>query len=266
MTGLLASNWTTLNWDSYTTLTRFRSGLKQAEAKAEAPRRQELGFVGRLTCDPQYRREQAELKARWEALDPRPSLSGLSLSLLHSPVVPVKSIDRRRGRVSTTREGAFLDAFVAFLRRWELDGFVTWDLPKPQGPLYGVPMRLAMHLLGPDRLVDVIPSHYDLGTSPRVLRELRARQAWAGKEAGVEMKYPVTDTSARGDSASRFETAFHMWLIESTILSRYPSARGRGLVARLLPVFTRLYVRSETSNGSTARAKKIRGLYSNYLN
>jgi hypothetical protein len=257
--------WSRLNWDPWMTPAEAKSQIREGEADLELKRHQELGYVGRLICDARFQREKGELEARWRALDSRPNLSNVVPGLLDPPGFPAGSVVYYASRVLPPEESNFLEDLRSFLRKWGLARLFTWDLPLPQGPVLGVPMRLAMFLLGPDHLLDAIPSHHDLGTSPQVLKEIRARQGWAAREAGVEMEHPVKNASARGDSASRYENAFRMWLIEKTVLSRYPSARGRGLVARLLPVFARLFIRAKTSDGSVVYAGETRRLYSKYL-
>jgi hypothetical protein len=49
---------------------QFRTQMELMEQQSAGSNGQLLGYVGRLTFDPQYRRERAELEARWWALVP----------------------------------------------------------------------------------------------------------------------------------------------------------------------------------------------------
>jgi hypothetical protein len=151
----------------------------------------------------------------------------------------------------------FLTDFGRFMRKWRINRMVTWDLPLPQGPLEQIPLGLARSTLGPDHRIDTNPSYYDIPSSVDVRKAIRRRQGQAAADDGIEQAHPVTDTSPRDGRASRYESAFRLWLIEQSIRKRFGSPRG--LVARLVPVFAQLLDVSED------RILQLRQLYKKAL-
>jgi hypothetical protein len=116
---------------------------------------------------------------------------------------------------------------------------------------------MAVLIQGPDHRVDTVPSYFDLPSNIDVREAIRRRQGQAAADDGIEQAHPVTDTSPRDGRASRYESAFRLWLIEQSIRKRYGSPRG--LVARLLPVFAKLL------NVSEDRILQLRQLYKKAL-
>lgn len=212
-----------------------------------------LGYVGRLTFDEQYRRDKAILEARWSSLPDRPLLP-LNGNVADQPAIPIVSIERHRDRVLGEEVERFLLDFGRFMRTWRLNQMITWDLPLPQGPLDPAPLGLQVTVLGPDHLATTIPSFYDVPSGVDVRGIIREQQGQAAKADGVEMEHPVTDASSRAGRASQYESAFRLWLIESTVRRRYGSPRG--LVARLKPAFASFMGVSED------RVHQLRQLYS----
>jgi hypothetical protein len=227
---------------------KLDAALKSHLHRLSLDHHQFLGRVGFLTFDLQYRRERTALQARWLALPDRPPLP-----LTLGPALPVPSIDPLRQNFPSEDVSAFLHDLDGFLRKWDLIQLVTWDLPDPQGPLGGLPLGAVVNLLGPDHPVSTYPKYYDVPSGEDLRERLREMQRRAARHAGIEQEYPVTDTSARGESASSYESAFRLWLIEKSVITRY--GRRRGLVGRLVHAF------SEMLGVGTDRVRQLREVY-----
>lgn len=230
--------------------------LREVLDRLQGIHHQLLGYVGRLTFDAQYHRDKADLEARWTSLPDRPPLP-LNANVADQPPMPIASIDRRRDRVLGEDVERFLLDFGSFMRKWRLNGMITWDLPLPQGPLEETPLGLQVTVLGPDHLATTIPSFYDIPSGADVREIIREQQGRAASDDGVEMGHPVTDASSRAGHASQYEAAFRLWLIERSVRRRYGSPRG--LVARLKSAFAILMGVSED------RVHQLRQLYSGRL-
>lgn len=231
--------------------------IEDVEGQADADRHQRLGYAGRLTFDTQFRREKSEIKSRWLKLDVRPTFPLDAFAVDHlSP--PVPSVEPTLGDVPAGDADGFRDEVGRFLRKWQLARLVTWDLPEPQGPLGALPLGLAAAMLGPETSVWTFPTYYDISSGQDVRGSIREEQGRAAREAGVVgMQHPVTDTSARAGSASGYENAFRLWLIERSVRVRY--GKDRGQVARLVSAFAELLGCSEE------RIRQLRKSYREFL-
>lgn len=238
---------------------QFTSTLDALKDKLEANRHQTLGAAGRLTFDRQYRRELETLKQMWSCLSPKPRLNVGSATVLGPGVrVPqVPGMERCSPEIA-----AFYDAYGKFIKNRTLASLVTWDLPLPQGPLPGHAGAVVL-LRGTDAPVDCHSPYYDIPSDEDVRKGIRQRQRRDGRDAGVEMEFPLTDTSARYDTLkkrylpSTFETAFRMWLIEETVCRRY--GRVHGIKSRLQDVFSRMF------GIASGRVNKITQIYHEFL-
>jgi hypothetical protein len=105
--------------------------------------------------------------------------------------------------------------------------------------------------------VSTVPSYYDIPSHRDVREETRDAQRRAAEDAGIKLEHPVTDISARGTKASGYESAFRLWFLEQTVLTRY--GKLRGMVDRLVPVFAGLLGCSED------RVKQVRKVYTAFL-
>jgi hypothetical protein len=217
---------------------------------------QMLGYVGRLTLNKQYRDERSAIRGRWASLPDRPSLP-IDANVADRPPIPVVSIRPYRGRVLGDELAQVLTDFGRFMRKWRINRMITWELPYPQGPMDQIPLGMAVLIQGPDHRVDTIPSYFDTPSSVDVRKEIRRRQRQAAAADGINQAHPVTDTSPRDGRASRYESAFRLWLIEQSIRKRYGAPRG--LVVRLVPVFADLIKVSEN------RVQQLRQLYKDAL-
>jgi hypothetical protein len=215
-----------------------------------------LGYVGWLTLNKQYRDERSAIRDRWASLPDRPPLP-IDANVADRPPEPVVSIGPDRGRVLNDEVAQVLTDFGRFMRKWRINRMVTWELPYPQGPMDQIPLGMAVLIQGPDHRIDSIPTYYDIPSSVDVRKAIRRRQGQAAADEGIERAHPVTDTSPRDGRASRYESAFRLWLIEQSIRKRYGSPRG--LLARLRPVFADLI------NVSEDRVQQLRQLYQGAL-
>jgi hypothetical protein len=216
-----------------------------------------LGYVGRLTFDDQYRSEKKALQDRWFNLGCRPPLP-LVANALEEPTTQISPIHAKSEQDLSEETISFVQDAVQFMRKWQLNRLITWDLPLPQRPLHGVPLRLAYLLLGGDQPVFAVPSFYDIPSRTDVRTRIREEQERVAKAFGIKLEHPVTDISARKKKPSSYESAFRMWHIESTIRKRFGSSRG--LVARLVPALgNHLRIHED-------RVKQVRRKYARLLN
>jgi hypothetical protein len=218
------------------------------EGQIRQANHQRLGYVGRLTFDDQYVEEKSRLEAQWLALSDWPALPFLARTadLQPIPVLPPDSSLNEPALPSNSAD--FLRDFGRFLRKWQLSQMLTWDLPIPHGPLELIPSGLARTILGPDQPVSFLPTYFDQpsrtasdGMDQR--EKTRDDQRRLAKADGIQLEHPVTDVSARDGHPSSYETAFRMWLIETSIRNRYGNVYG--LAARLVRAFVDLFEISE---------------------
>jgi hypothetical protein len=172
--------------------------------------------------------------------------------------VPVANSATKEYAKLPEETATFLEAATAFMRRWQLAGLSTWDLPLPQGPLEALPLEAARHFCGPQQSESVFPGYYDIPSTRDLRRERRQVQAQQAEAADLGLEFPLTDISARADDSSKWENVFRFWLIESTALRRY-AGRSR-LVTRLIEAFAGI------AECGLDRIKQIRRVYGHILN
>ena len=225
-----------LKWDAFGPLDTFNASGPEAAKKSDVVRHQQVGYAGSLTFDRNYQAEKAALRERWASLAqllPWP----LRANTHEQSPVPGAAV---AAALALPEEAArFVEGMGQFLRKWKLAQMVTWDLPLPQGPLAGVPLGLARHVLGPEQIVDAYPTYYDIPSNTPVREDIRDQQRLAAKRAGIGTEHPLTDISARKDRPSTPEAAFRMWFVERTVRHRYGARRG--LVARLDSAFAAIF-------------------------
>jgi hypothetical protein len=171
-----------------------------------------------------------------------------------TPVVDATEMSSHRLPDDTA---AVLDEATRFMRKWWLAELVTWELPRPQGPLEQFPLHSARHILGPGHAGSFFPGYYDVPSGQDLRTELREQQDAVGKESGVGAEFPLTDLSARSGKASEWENAFRLWFIEKVAVGRY--GRRRGLVARLVEAFCLMLGCADD------RVKQLRRIYLPFL-
>jgi hypothetical protein len=236
-------------------------GLREADGYASPSRHQARGYVGKLLYDKdfqQFRDERDLLKAHWSRLVPHPAiqLHKLSFSLLN-PSQPQALVEPYLGVPRSDQERVFRRDLWAFLLKWGLIRWVTWDLPEPQGPWASVPAGTAAFLLGDDQPVSHYPNYYNIPTDPDMRSRQRDQQSRAARAAGIEPPFPVEGISPQGDDPSGYESAFRLGLFERAVRERYGAPRG--LVDRLARAFSKTYDLSKD------RIRQIRSLYAHTL-
>ena len=216
---------------------------------------QSLGSVGKIIFDPQFRGELSGLKSSWMKLETRPPFPLIpgSLSLPDGP----NNMILKENVILPGELVSFLQDLRRFMSKWDLSQLATWDLPVPHGILESLPSGLIARLRGPESPATYIPNHLDLPSNYDHKRSIRVGQRKVAEEAGIRAPRPLTGTSARGDSASEYENALRLWLIERSVLARY--GRSHGLVARLSKAFSKLLDREMD------RVKQLRKIYLPYV-
>jgi hypothetical protein len=214
-----------------------------------------LGTAGRLIFDHQFRQEADNLKSKWMDLRDRPIFPLRPLPF--DPPTGVVDASTVRSAKLPEDLALFHSDLSGFASRWGLTGLATWDLPVPRGILEDVPFGLAARLVGPDHPTTVLPSHLDLPSDIDLRRRIREGQMRVAKDAGIDQEHPLTDTSTRGGSASQYENALRLWLIERSVAARY--GKPRGFVARVLGASGRYL------GCSVDRVKQLRKIYKPYL-
>jgi hypothetical protein len=241
-----------LGWADFGSLQALNAGAEAVQRKAEVARHEQLAFAGWLTFNRSYQKEKNDLATRCANLGislPWPLLANTA----DQEPIPMPSPKVRSCEPLPPQAAAFLEEFTKFSRKWYVNRLVTWDLPLPQGPLEQIPIGLACRILGPNTISSFYPAYFDIPSSQDVRGEIREQQEAAGKQAGIDADFPLTDLSARaGDHASAWENSFRLWFIEQAALQRYSGRRG--LTARLLEGFM------EEFHCSSDRVEQLRGL------
>jgi hypothetical protein len=241
-------------------------GCIEAEAtdaigKMDADRHQQLGYVGALTFDENYQNERKQL------IESARTFAASLIWPLVASSCEQKSIALRQSALAVSPKPAEVAKFFGelrmFLRKRRLAAIITWDLPLPQGPLASASTDQARHLLGPDQVVTVIPSYYDIPSSSDLRAEAREQQRRAAHLDGIRPEHPLTDIAARTDASagidhpSTKEMAFRMWFQERTVRNRYGAPRG--MAARLESALASLF------DVGRERVRQVRKLYVPFL-
>jgi hypothetical protein len=233
---------------------QIKASLNQSQSEIFKTRHQLLGYAGFLTFNEQFIEERKILQKLWQGLPSDSVLPQTSASLLASPV-PFQFLPGYE-RLSDHQQ-LFYQMLREFIAKWELCGFATWDLPLPQGPLQELPAGLITTLRGPEPTLSYVPNYFDIPSKVNLRDELRDSQRRAGERAGLGHELPVTDTSARSETASTHETKFRMWFAELTLRQRY--GKIHGAATRLGKAF------ADELGISEVRIKKLRTEYSGFL-
>jgi hypothetical protein len=245
-----------MKWDEYVPIKSVNSGLEKLAEKADAVRRQQLGYAGAVTFDADYQAERTRLMGRWRSLSVPLPWPLWANTHDREPMVEAPGVGATPALPADV--AGFLDEAGAFLRKWQLACLVTWDLPLPQGPLESIPLGLARHLLGPGQIVNAYPTWYDIPSVTNVRDEIRDQQRFAAEQAGVGTEHPLTHLSPRDGRASTPEAAFRMWFIESAVRGRYGARPG--VTARLDSAFAAMF------GVTTERVRQVRKHYRAFLN
>jgi hypothetical protein len=243
-----------LRWDQFLPAADIQRQLQEAAQAEAAIIHQQVAFAGWLTGNEDYQREKVDLNRRWVTLDALPALPFFANTHDQQPIA-VGAVDA--AQALPPEVAGFLDDVGRFLRKWQVAQLITWDLPLPQGPLAGIPVGAARHLLGPDQVVSALPAYFDLPSQINTREEIRDMQRAAASALGHQAEHPLTDLSPRGENVSTLEAAFRMWLLERAARLRYGDRLG--LVARLDTAFANIF------RFSRYRVRQVRRRYSAFL-
>jgi len=180
------------------------------------------GYVGWLLTDRQFHADRDRLAASWNGLDDaqRPSFP-LQRSVRAEQLPP----NSQRASDSLSEFQCDVDAF---LDHWGLMSMVTWDLPKPQGPLIPVQMPKDAQAMPRHGLHIVLPVHYPLLGSDELLLEIQQQQIELARQHGL-------DTSLTGlPHHEVLGQMFELDHLERAVRSRYEArTRRAGFVGHL---------------------------------
>lgn len=226
---------------------RYNRQLAETEARGEVYRRLMAGWAARVSFREDYRTELAAVRARWDALAPRPSLP-LQLGVLADLERAVAHPDR----------SAFAASYRRLLVKWQVSRHLTWDLPLPLAPQESISLGLACHLFGPEWLVPVIPAYAafpERANRPEVESAFRHRNATAVGLPADALSGDLVGHDGKDHGPSQ---QLRLYLFELGVRRRY--GRPRGLASRLVRGF------AEFLELSADRVKQLRGGYLPLLN
>ncbi|MDR3633348.1 MAG: hypothetical protein P4L84_05885 [Isosphaeraceae bacterium] len=216
---------------------------------------QMLDYAGQLNLNQRYgpyREQRGALLSQYEALLTPP---GFPLALTSNQGLGGQGAPRnRRPRSKGGKEAAAFQRDVEeFLRRWNLLGLVSWDLPVPFPALKNIPLGLALNLLGPEHQVCTFPQYHDIPCSWDVRKMIRSPFG-TDDNGGTRIRTPT------GNAPSEYESAFRLWLIEWSVRARHGTIPGT--VERLEETFAGLLHRSRDWVGQlrklyTARLRSV---------
>lgn len=104
------------------------------------------------------------------------------------PLLPVSPRNRRpdifHDFYGDSAGKALVREIAEFMIYWELRGLDSWDLPNPQGPLYGMGGQLNHWVVDPEAMGEslYVPHWYKVGSKDKVLSQLEENQQRVGKE------------------------------------------------------------------------------------
>ena len=170
--------------------------------------------MGWLVTEPGFLTARDQLAENWRRL--RPS---------ERPSFPLERSPKPWEQPPPAEVVQFRQDLIDFLDHWGLMSMATWYLPQPQGPLIPAPIRPNSPAMPKHGLHIVLPIHYPLLSSDRLLFEIQRLQARFAKEAGL-------DTSVAGlPHHQAYGQLFEAEHIERTVRSRYSHrSHNRGFV------------------------------------
>lgn len=199
---------------------------REYDHRATPWRRRLLGYVGYLTFDRTYQAERDAIKSRWLALAIRPSFP------LYAAPSEAVAAGRKPHTYLPEEVDRFLGDVAAFLRKWQLAGLETWELPHPQGPLSELPAGLVTQLLGADHILSAVPASFTVPSSEDERKSTLDRQREAARLLGLPKTFPVSGLGGRRDP-SLDEGSFRLWFVEQAVRSRHTLSRGLALRLKL---------------------------------
>jgi hypothetical protein len=204
------------NWG--VSLKDIEAETTDAIGKMDGDRHQQLGYAGELTFDEDYQKERTRL------IELSRTFAASLIWPLYATSCEQPSILLRDTAQAVLPKPAKVARFFGelkhFLRKHQLAGMATWDLPLSQGPLEGASLNQSQHLLGPDHVVSTRPTYYDIPSGVDLRGETRAQQRRAAQQVGIRHTHPLIHLSARDGRGSTPETAFQMWFLERIVRNR----------------------------------------------
>jgi len=101
-------------------------GFRMGQNTLSALRHQQFAFLGWLLTNPQFQHEKEALREQWIHAGSNPACLAGRNHLKQRHKLPAQAM------YSWGLHSDLGDTFLGFYRRWELDGFATWDLPIQQ--------------------------------------------------------------------------------------------------------------------------------------
>jgi len=221
--------------------------LEKLQKNLAAIAHQQLGYAGILMFGGKYgefRAEKRALHAKWASLrgrygrEPdghrRANIStNAVIESLRFPLTAAESNCLPKIRETAKNERARVPADVVtfrecasqFMRKWRLSKLVTWDLFEPEGAAEDLPVEVALLVLGPKGKFTHRPHFCHVPSESDLREDVRAKQRRDAKEAGIPSP-PGTAIAARKGKPSKYECAYRLWAMESTVRSRYGSPHG----------------------------------------
>jgi hypothetical protein len=169
-------DWSQPDWREYAQLEASQMATR------EAINLRLKGYVGWLLTSPEFLADISGLKKNWELL-PEPGRPDLPLARpMSRPVMkgetPPEELDNNLAAFATKLE--------IFLNHWGLIELVTWDLPRPQGPLFPSLLPASAPAAPPGGLHIVLPLHYPLTHDDAVLHQILKLQRDLARDQGLD--------------------------------------------------------------------------------
>lgn len=115
---------------------RYRDAFQRGTKTDSEFIEQRLAYLGWLYCNGLFTLERNQLIKAWSQDGGNPAYLGGRNLLAQLPHLPGQAKD------SWQLNREMSDQFLSFYRRWDLDGFASWDLPIQQNPNLGGPAGL----------------------------------------------------------------------------------------------------------------------------
>lgn len=161
-----------VDWSKHLDLEQFRKSLRVGFGNLDPLVEQSIGYIGWLLSNPMFLSERDRLRDR----------SSQIVKKLGAIPKYLKTTRKEKPLRNDGKEirAKFDNAFNTFFSRWQLEGFATWDLPRPCGANltgHDVPSdrppsvaRLSFELPSTIRL----PSHYPIQNAIEVIQRDKA--------------------------------------------------------------------------------------------
>jgi len=133
---LANSTYKQFNIDQKVDFRQYRDAFRMGTQTESEFNEQRLAFLGWLHCNSLFTSEKDQLIDVWKKDGANPAYLGGRNLLTEIDALPAQA------KYSWRLNREMADQFLSFYRRWDLDGFATWDLPIQQQPNLGGPAEL----------------------------------------------------------------------------------------------------------------------------